>query len=139
MASIFAKTPPASAPGQGVARSLKAGAYWIKSDPVDYNDTSPVTLFEVPDNTLVEEMIVEIITAFDGEIPSISVGVSGTTDRHVGTNQVDVKATGFTSVKKPHEYTADADIIATIVPSSAAAGQFRVWMKYRPLSDRQGL
>jgi len=139
MASIFAKNPPAHAPGQGVAKALHSGSFLVKSDAVNYNASSPVTLFEVPANTLVEGFVVEVVTAFDGLVPSISIGVSGTTGRHVGTTQVDVKAAGFTEVLKPYEYTADADIILTIVASTAAAGQVRVWMKYRPLSSNQGM
>src|SRR3990167_5234513 len=104
MPSLFAKNPPAHAPGQGVAEALRSGSYLVKSDLVDFDASSPVTLFEINENTLVEGFIVEIATAFDGLVPSISVGVSGTTGRHVGTTHVDVKAAGFTEVLKPYEY-----------------------------------
>ena len=135
MAAKTLLTPPKHAPGDKVAVSLMSGLYRMKSEAVNYNSTSPLSVFVAPINTLILGMIVHISTAWDGAIPSLILGASGATNRHVDAADVDIKTAGFYPVWRPFEYTAITSIIATLVASTATQGKAYIWALYAPLSN----
>jgi hypothetical protein len=114
---------------------LRREVRMVRSDAVNYNDTSPVTIFTLPANTFLLSVTVEISTAFDGAIPSLAIGVSGDTDRHMLTSEIGVKTAGFYTASRPRNYTSQTDLLATIVASTATAGVAYVWLEYRAFSD----
>lgn len=137
MASKFAFPSPLFAPGKQVKDFLDMGLYTIKSDAINYNSASPVSTFDVDANTLVVGVIVQIVTAFVGTSPVLSIGVAGSTARHLATSDVTTTATGFTAIFKPFDYTSAATIITTIGGTGLSAGVARVWLVYRAKSDLQ--
>lgn len=130
--------PPAAASKiPFLAALLKKLVYVDRSDQIAYTDSSPVSLFNIPANTMVLGVVTEIPVAWAGTSPDLTVGVSGTANRHVQTGDVTETSTGFTATFRPHNYTAAATIIATIGGSSLSAGTARFWLLYRPNSDIQ--
>ena len=135
MASIPVFVPPLHAPGEKVAKALALGLNAIRSEAVNYNSTTGLTVFSVPAHTLVVAVIYEATTAWDGAIPSLALGVTGATGRHMLTSEVDVKTIGLYPVLRPYNYTADAALIATIVASTATVGVGYFWLLYRSYSN----
>jgi hypothetical protein len=110
-------------PGTGVVVVPSTGGYTLQ---IAFNATSPVAVFTVPSTQAIDNIEVHVLEAWDGAGASISLGVSGDTDRFIGPADCDLTVEGRT-------YEVDRDdvgpvtIIATIVPGSGAtAGIVRV-------------
>lgn len=141
---VLAKLPPVHAPGQNVAKFLKAGLYSVKSARVNWNDTSPALLFEVPANIFVVEIKIRVVTAINGTTPTVTIGDGDDPDGFF-TSAEFVPATAIagyrSSLKSAGPYaggklyeTADT-IDAVIAQTDTSAGVFEAWMFYRPFAD----
>lgn len=139
MAAIarFAYPSPAYAPGKAVKDFLDMGLYALKSDAVGYADASGMTLFQIPAQTLVVATIAQVVTAFNGAIPTFSLGASGALERHIASEDIDLKTTGFYPKFAPYDYVVDTDLIGTLVASTSTTGALRIWIVYRSKSDKQ--
>src|SRR5690348_7384886 len=67
----------------------------VESTALAFGSTSPVAMFTLPANAVVLKCKVVVDTPFDGT-PSLSVGVSGTTSKYMGSTQVDLTAAAGT-------------------------------------------
>jgi hypothetical protein len=138
MATIV-KTPVRAAPkvahGAGVTEYLFDSVEYCKSRLVNFNDTTPEVVFTLPANIEVLGVYVQVVTTFDGLVPSIALGTAATPGLLVGTNDVDLTTAGFTAiVNKPRNFTADTSLQVTIV-SVGTQGQVRFGLKYRSVSN----
>lgn len=119
--------------------------YSLHSDPVAYNASSPVTIFFIPDNTIVWGCAIEITTAFAGTSPVLSVGISGFTARHMATTDNTATSLGWYGVLKGWNYSsggyssqgANVAILLTIGGSSLTAGVCRVHLLLRAMQHLQ--
>jgi hypothetical protein len=137
-AVVFNPVPQSVVPVPLVKQLLGQVPQWLKSEAVNFDSTSGLTVFEVPANSLVVGAVCQISTVFNGGIPSLCLGISGTTELHIARQDIDVRATGFYPSPRPfHEYTAKGTIIATIVPDGATTGVAYFWLAVRLNSDRQ--
>lgn len=135
---ITASQPPAYAPGKLVKEFLDQSSYVIKSDAVLFGSTSPASIFKIPDNTLVLEVICQIVTAFNGLLATLSVGISGTAERHLAVADIDVTTVGFYKGEAaPYEYTTSNTLIATIGGTVGSTGKAYFWLRYRAKSNLQ--
>lgn len=122
---------PAMAPGAKVTEALKAGLYVFKGPSWAGSDgTGTFELFEVPPNTYVYDLIVDVKTAFDAAESTLTVGDTDVDGYHTN-------ATAIPSVigsKSAHSlasvvysggkvYTSDHDhtIVATVTAGVAAS------------------
>ena len=97
-----------------------------------YNATSPVTMFTLPANAVVEKIRVVIDTQFNGT-PSMSVGISGTTSKYAGSTDVDLTAPAETQFVIWCAKTAASSpeaLIITYSQGGASAGAARVLVDY---------
>jgi len=124
---------PAIAEGMGVTEFLNDSVELCKSATINYNDTTGEVVFSVPANTEVLGVIIAVTTAFNGTIPSVSLGISGTTGQLVGTNDFDCTTIGQYAVwNKPVTYTSDTSLIATIVAGGGGTtGALNFQLVYR--------
>ena len=139
-AVVFQPVPTAIVPVPLVKSLLGQVPQWLKSEVVNFDSTTGLTVFEVPANSFVVAAVCQIATAFDGGIPSLCLGASGATERHLAIQDINVKATGFYAAPAPrpyHEYTDKGTIIATIVTDGDTAGVAYFWLAVRLNSDRQ--
>jgi hypothetical protein len=104
-------------------------AHAVKCDVtnVAFNTSSPVTMLTLPADSVVHQVEVILDTPFNGTSPTMSVGITGTTSKFMGTTDVNLKGTAKDRyVVNPGE-TAGADaMIVTLVPDDASAGAIRV-------------
>lgn len=122
MATKFVRRAVAHAPGAGVAAFLKLTPILVVSDSVAFGDTSPVTAFTIPANSWILASYCQVTTAFAGTSPTLSLGVSGTTGRHMATGDITATTAGGYGVARPYRYTADTDLIVTIGGTGLSAG-----------------
>ena len=122
----------------------KLAATEIYTEVVNYNDTSPKTLFTLPANTVIVDAFVQVVTAFDGSTPAtIEIGDSSDSDGLIPSPSIDTTTTGFQalkenekgaylwdgSYKQMHVLTSDTDIIATFtLAGDETQGQVKVYV-----------
>lgn len=100
--------------------------------PLAFGSSSPLSMFTLPANAIVKSVKVVIDTAFNGT-PSLSIGVSGTTSKYMGSGQVDLTAAANTVFEVDPGLasvgTTEA-LIATYSAGSASAGAARILVDY---------
>jgi hypothetical protein len=104
----------------------------VESTALAFGSTSPVTMFTLPADAVVLRCKVVIDTAFDGT-PSLSVGVSGTTSKYMGSTQIDLTAAAGTVFEVDPGLDADGsseDLIATYSAGGASVGAARIIVEY---------
>ena len=145
LAVVFPSADPA--PGQALTvaslvgdvitlqwSTIAAGADKLVVDTTTLSSgsTSPLALFTKPANNLVEKVQIIIDTPFNGT-PSVSIGVSGTASKYMGSTQVDLTAAAGTVFEVVPGLPATGGteaLIATYSASGAAAGSARILVTY---------
>ena len=105
------------------------------STTVTFESSSPVAMFTLPSNAEVNKTRVIIDTPFSGGggSPTLSIGISGTVAKYMGTTQIDLKGEAGDIYEWPCSIGASGspeDIIATLDADSATAGSVRVEIHY---------
>jgi hypothetical protein len=91
--------------------------------------SSPVTIFTPPANAVITMVQIEVSSAATAGTPTVSVGISGDTDRDMDEEYSDLLAVGVYEAS-PLTYVGatPAAIILTILPDSQTfSGKVRVW------------
>lgn len=97
-----------------------------------FGSTSPVAMFTLPANAVVQAVRVVVDTPFTGA-PSLSIGIAGTTSKYLGSTQVDLTAAAATVFEVEPGLPADAAseaLIATYAAGAATAGAGRILVDY---------
>lgn len=97
-----------------------------------FGASSPLAMFTLPANAVVKSVKVVIDTAFNGT-PSLSIGISGTTSKYMGSGQVDLTAAAGTVFEVDPGLASVGSteaLIATYSASGAAAGAARILVDY---------
>ena len=133
---------PKHPPGEQMAR-IAGSAILHKTSAVHvYTETgAPTTypLFNIPADTFIVEVVLEIVTLYDGSSPAMTIG-DADVDRFMDATIAAVTAAGFKSSKQDdsqpgaggHLYTgADTiDLIWTHGATGASAGEAKVHLFY---------
>lgn len=97
-----------------------------------FGTSSPLALFNLPANAVVEAVRVIIDTPFNG-VPSLSVGITGTLSKYLASGQVDLTAPATTSFEVYPSLPASGSVeslIATYAAGGATAGSARIEIDY---------
>lgn len=97
-----------------------------------FGASSPLAMFTLPANAIVKSVKVVVDTAFNGT-PSLSVGISGTTSKYMGSGQVDLTAAAGTVFEVDPGLASVGSteaLIATYAAGSASAGSARILVDY---------
>ena len=90
-------------------------------ETVNFNSSSPVTMFTFPLNSTILTVVADVDTAFDASAPTLSVGVAGNTSKYMGTTDVDLKTVGTYEVDPMYQETSASAVIITFVPSTGGS------------------
>lgn len=104
----------------------------VDTTTLAFGSTSPVTMFTLPANAVIQAIRVVIDTAFNGT-PTISVGIAGNTSKYLGSTDVDLTAAAKTEFEvNPSEPAVGSTeaLIITYSAGGAAAGSARVLVEY---------
>jgi len=105
----------------------------VDTTTLAFDATSPLAMFTLPANAVIDKVQVIIDTAFDGTAPTLSIGVSGTVSKYMASTQVDLKATAGTIFEVHPGVVANGSteaLIATYASDSSAAGSARILVYY---------
>lgn len=97
-----------------------------------FGTSSPLALFTLPANAVVRSVKVIVDTAFNGA-PTLSIGVSGTTSKYMGSTQVDLTAAAGTVFEVDPGVASNGSteaLIATYAAGAATAGAARIEVAY---------
>ena len=97
-----------------------------------FGDSSPKAMFNLPANAVVLAVKVIIDTQFNGA-PELSIGISGTPSKYMGTGQVDLTAAAGTVFEVAPALAAVGSVealIATYSAGGASAGAARILVGY---------
>ena len=96
-----------------------------------FGDASPKALFTKPTNSSVPMIRVVVTTPFNGTAPLLSIGITGTTSKYMGTTEVNLKEVGVYEVFPGVAVEALAEnLIATYAADSSSAGAARIEIHY---------
>jgi len=96
-----------------------------------FGSSSPVSMFTLPANAVIEKVTTIVDTAFNGTAPTMSVGVSGTASKYVGSSDVDLKTAGAYVVYNTNTANGSTEaLIITYSADSSSAGAGRVIVDY---------
>lgn len=96
-----------------------------------FGASSPVTMFTLPANAVIEKVTVIVDTAFNGTAPTVTVGISGTATKYSGASDVDLKTVGQYIVHNSLVSVGTTEaLIATYAADSSSAGAARILVDY---------
>lgn len=96
-----------------------------------FGSTSPLALFTLPANAVIHFVKVIVDTVFDGAAPTLSIGITGTVSKYMGTSDVDLKTAGIYEVDPGIVANGSTEaLIATYAADSSAAGAARILVSY---------
>lgn len=104
----------------------------VDTTDLAFGASSPVTLFTLPANAIVDNVTVIVDTAFNGT-PSLTIGITGTTAKYMAAQQVDLNSAANTPWIAHPGLTANGsaeNLIATYTAGGATAGAARILVKY---------
>lgn len=120
--------------GQMAWTTVAAGSDKMVVDTTNiaFGTISPLTLFTLPANAVVEVVRVIVGTPFNGA-PAVSIGIAGTTSKYMGATQVDLMAAANTVFEVAPGVTpvgTTEALIATYSGGGATVGAGRIEIDY---------
>lgn len=98
-----------------------------------FGDATPKAMFNLPAGATITKVKVIVDTAFNGTNPQLSVGITGTTAKYLGTNQVDLTTVGIYEVDPAQTPAGGVEaLIATYAADTSSAGAARIFVEYVP-------
>jgi hypothetical protein len=105
----------------------------VNETVLSYDTTSPLSLFTLPINAIVDKIRVVIDTAFNGTAPTLSIGISGTASKFMASTLNDLKGS-VGDVYECHPGVAAEGgtqaLIATYAADGSTAGSARIQVFY---------
>ena len=104
----------------------------VDTTALAFGTSSPLSMFTRPANGVIRSVKVIIDTPFDGA-PTLSIGISGTTSKYMGSTQVDLTAAAGTVFEVDPGLVSSGSteaLIATYSAGGATAGAARIETAY---------
>ena len=136
--------PPAHPPGEGMAEFVGRAVLSLSSDEHLFTETGAPTvipLFEIPADTFIVDVVLEVSEAYNGTTPAMTIGDGGSADRFIDDTIAALGSLGFKSAKMDanagsggHLYAADdtLDMTWTKAASADTTGAGKVHIFYVP-------
>lgn len=113
----------------------KTAIRMAKSEVINFDGATSVAMFTLPPNSLVLEVVVHTIEAFDPSGTSAKAGievvvpVSTGTVAVFGTSNAPLQSVGFTPAWE-YAITTGGDVTALLSPGTSTVGQAQVYVEY---------
>lgn len=100
-----------------------------------FNTSSPLSLLTLPIGYGIKSILVNVTTPFNGTTPTLSIGISGTTDKYVATSDLDLTVMGaFPLELASNSATVQESVIGTFSSGSSTAGTAEITITYGKMS-----
>lgn len=139
----FTLPPDEGSPGQVLQTDGSGNTSWqtaatsatniVQTDDtaLAFGDSSPVPMFTKPAGAKVKEIRVYVDTPFNGTNPTLSIGITGTVSKYMGTGDVDLTTAGIYTVTPDVDVVGGTEaLIATYSAGSSSAGAARIETDY---------
>lgn len=144
MATKVLPITPAVAPGFGMAELIQHLTAVVRSDQVNFNSATLVSIFELPGDILIQELQVNIVTAYDAS--GTSVAASATIEIPCDTGALVVWDAGNTRLQAlttsgmspstaagwVHVPASGGTVDVKQEPGTTTAGALEVYLRYLP-------
>jgi hypothetical protein len=95
-----------------------------------FGSSSPLSLFTLPANAVIDKIRIVVDTAFNGT-PSLSIGITGTTSKYVASTQVDLTVARSYEIYPDLAASGSSEaLIATYAAGGASSGTARILVDY---------
>ena len=113
-----------------VSAGSTASCQTTDTTSIAFGSTSPITMFTLPINAVVNNVRVIVDTVFNGA-PSLSIGITGTASKYMAATQMDLATIGVYEAYPGLVAIGTTDaIIATYSAGAASAGAGRIEIDY---------
>lgn len=120
-----------------VERNRKRGDLFAKSSRVAFGDTTTVSLFRLPGNVLITDVLVRVLTAFDASGTSAAATATISIPNDTGTEvlwdaaNLALQSTGFkSSTSKGITPSSGGLLTLSYTPGTTSAGELEVYVNY---------
>lgn len=99
---------------------------------IDFNDSDgAINIGDlIPANAIIVSTSVSVTQAFNGTNPSLEVGDSTDSDRHMAPNEICLETVGLYTTKNYHLYGANTQVIATLSKGASTQGQASLLVEF---------
>lgn len=103
----------------------------VDTTSLAFGTASPLALFTLPANAVINWVKVIVDTAFNGTAPTLSIGISGTLSKYMAATEVDLKTAGVYEVDPGLASVGSTEaLIATYAADTSSAGAARILIEY---------
>ena len=97
-----------------------------------YNTSSPISLFTAPANTMIADVIIEIITPFSDSSATLSVGDSVNSSIIMVASDIDLSAASGQIFRGTpgYVYSSATPVVLTLDPGTSTQGSFKITLSY---------
>ena len=96
-----------------------------------FGTSSPLNIgAALPANAKVKNVVINVVTPFNGTAPTLNIGVAGTPDALMAAAQIDLKTAGLYIGDCFVKYTSATQLIATYAADSSSAGAADLEIEY---------
>jgi len=96
-----------------------------------YGDASPLTIYTAPENQLIKQITLIVLTAFNGSAPTVSIGTTASPALLMATAENNLAVIGSFETSPNETISAGTQIKVFITPGAgASAGQCGVLIEY---------
>ena len=110
-----------------------SGGMKVDTTALAFGSASPVSMFNLGEDDVVDKIKIIIDTSFDGTDPQLSIGIAGTTSKYAAATLIDLKQPAGTVIEINPGLEAPGSIealIATYVADGSSAGAARINVFY---------
>ena len=98
---------------------------------VDFETTSPHTIGVIPANSIVTKVTIKTTTSWNGNAPTIDIGISGSTYKYLYSGDYTLPSAGTSHTDHIHEReTSETTILADLFVDGSTAGVSEIYVEY---------
>ncbi len=114
-----------TAPAGGSTPTPSEGEVGGISLTVNYGDTSPITILELEDDQAIDTVSIEVITPFNGTLPTATIGVDGDQERYLAAADSVISQADSVWEKDAND-AGPKTVKLWLAPGGSTAGQLKV-------------
>ena len=98
---------------------------------IDFETTSPATIGTMPAHSIVTRVTAKTTTAWNGNAPTIDVGITGSTFKYLYSGDYSIGAVASPYTVHIHEReTSETAVVVDIFPDGSTAGVTEIYFEY---------
>lgn len=113
-----------------VSPTTSVSSIKVDTTSVAFGDGVTISMFSTGSTDIINKIQVCVDTAFNGTSPTLSIGISGSVSKYMGTGDLDLKTVGVYEITPGKTAQGVEALIATYSASSSSTGAARILVEY---------